>query len=186
MDIHKLITEEKLHLKHLEDLVKSSVEEEQLLTSRVMALEDDHDLTWGQKLADRVADFGGSWLFILSFFGIIFVWISINAFSLIRSPWDPYPFILLNLVLSCLAALQAPVIMMSQNRQEEKDRRRARGDFLVNMKAEMEIRGLSGKVDVLLTEQMSSLFKVQEAQLEILMRIDRHTSKLLASKNQEL
>ena len=86
MDIHKLITEEKLHLKHLEDLVKSSVEEEQLLTSRVMALEDDHDLTWGQKLADRVADFGGSWLFILSFFGIIFVWISINAFSLIESP----------------------------------------------------------------------------------------------------
>ena len=92
---------------------------------------------------------------------------------------------MLNLVLSCLAALQAPVIMMSQNRQEEKDRRRARGDFLVNMKAEMEIRSLSGKVDVLLTEQMSSLFKVQEAQLEILMRIDRHTSKLLSSKNQE-
>lgn len=110
----------------------------------------DANLTLGQRLADHIADFGGSWTFILLFLGIIVVWICLNIWLFANRGFDPYPFILLNLVLSCLAALQAPVIMMSQNRQEERDRDRAKQDYEVNLKAESEIRLLQQKVDLLL------------------------------------
>ena len=110
----------------------------------------DANLTLGQRLADKIADFGGSWTFILTFLGVMFSWIGLNAWIFSNRGFDPYPFILLNLVLSCLAALQAPVIMMSQNRQEERDRERARQDYEVNLKAESEIRLLQQKVDLLL------------------------------------
>ncbi|MBO0933150.1 DUF1003 domain-containing protein [Fibrella sp. HMF5036] len=110
----------------------------------------DANLTLGQRLADKIADFGGSWTFILTFLGVMVSWIGLNAWIFANRGFDPYPFILLNLVLSCLAALQAPVIMMSQNRQEERDRERARQDYEVNLKAESEIRLLQQKVDMLL------------------------------------
>ncbi|MBO0939121.1 DUF1003 domain-containing protein [Fibrella sp. HMF5335] len=110
----------------------------------------DANLTLGQRLADRIADFGGSWTFILTFLGLMISWIGLNVWVFANRGFDPYPFILLNLVLSCLAALQAPVIMMSQNRQEERDRERARQDYEVNLKAESEIRLLQQKVDLLL------------------------------------
>ena len=110
----------------------------------------DSNLTFGQRIADRIADFGGSWTFILSFLGFIVVWMGVNMWWFSDKGFDPYPFILLNLVLSCLAALQAPVIMMSQNRQEERDRDRARRDYEINLKAEGEIRLLQEKVDTLL------------------------------------
>ncbi|MEZ0607497.1 DUF1003 domain-containing protein [Fibrella sp. WM1] len=113
----------------------------------------DANLTFGQRLADRIADFGGSWTFILLFLGIIIVWMTTNVWYLSNRGFDPYPFILLNLVLSCLAALQAPVIMMSQNRQEERDRERARQDYEVNLKAESEIRLLQQKMDLLLQQK---------------------------------
>lgn len=103
--------------------------------------------TYGERVADRVADFGGSWTFIIWFFIIIVGWIGINVFLLVNKGFDPYPFILLNLILSCLASLQAPIIMMSQNRQEDKDRERARKDYEINMKSEMEIRELNRKLD---------------------------------------
>ena len=111
-------------------------------------IEDEVDCrTFGERLADNVADFGGSWTFIIWFFVFILVWIGINVFILLNRAFDPYPFILLNLILSCLASLQAPIIMMSQNRQEAKDRERARKDFEINMKSEMEIRALNRKLD---------------------------------------
>lgn len=110
----------------------------------------DANLTFGQRVADRIADFGGSWTFILLFLGVIIVWMAINVWYMGNRGFDPYPFILLNLLLSCLAALQAPVIMMSQNRQEERDRERARQDYEVNLKAESEIRLLQQKMDLLL------------------------------------
>ncbi len=110
----------------------------------------DANLTLGQRLADHIADFGGSWTFILTFLGIMFSWIGLNVWFFANRGFDPYPFILLNLVLSCLAALQAPVIMMSQNRQEERDRERAKQDYEVNLKAESEIRLLQQKIDVLI------------------------------------
>jgi uncharacterized membrane protein len=124
-----------------------------------------------------VAAFGGSWTFIILFFSILISWILMNLFLLADKPFDPYPFILLNLVLSCIAAIQAPIIMMSQNRRDDKDRRRSRGDYLINLKAEMEVRSLHGKIDLLITEQMQSLFKLQQAQIDLLLKIEKQQSR---------
>ncbi|WP_337044806.1 DUF1003 domain-containing protein [Emticicia sp. 17c] len=116
-------------------------------------IEDDNKpLSFGDRMADRIATFGGSWTFILSFMCFLGIWISFNIYWLRNRGFDPYPFILLNLILSCIAALQAPVIMMSQNRQEEKDRERAKIDLKINQKAEEEIRSLHRKIDILLTQ----------------------------------
>ncbi|MCH5720891.1 DUF1003 domain-containing protein [Niabella hibiscisoli] len=116
------------------------------------AIEEENktESTLGQRVADKVASFGGSWTFIISFIIFLLVWIAFNAFILLNKGFDPYPFILLNLILSCLAALQAPVIMMSQNRQEEKDRERAKKDYMINLKAELEIKLLHEKMDRLI------------------------------------
>ncbi len=124
--------------------------------------------TMGQRLADRIAVVGGSWKFIMSFAAVLFIWIVINTVILIARPFDPYPYILLNLVLSCLAAIQAPVIMMSQNRQEARDRLHAMRDYQVNLKAELEIRHLNQKVDHLLSHQWERLVEIQEIQLELI------------------
>ena len=105
---------------------------------------------FGDRLADKVALFGGSWTFIISFMVLGVAWITFNSVALVFKPADPYPFILLNLILSCLAALQAPIIMMSQNRQEAKDRTRAEHDYKVNLKAELEIRRLDEKIERIL------------------------------------
>ncbi len=125
-------------------------------------------LTTGQRIADKVASFGGSWTFIISFGVFIFIWISINIFWLVNKGFDPYPFILLNLILSCLAALQAPVIMMSQNRQEEKDRDRAKKDYMINLKSELEIRTLHEKIDHFSMDQQQELLELQKKQIEIM------------------
>jgi uncharacterized membrane protein len=127
-------------------------------------------LTFGQKMADKVASFGGSWLFISIFTGLIVLWILLNSFILINldSSFDPYPYIFLNLVLSMLAAFQAPVILMSQNRQSFKDRLSAEHDYEVNLKAELEIIGLHEKVDSLREQQWSELIAIQQEQLRLL------------------
>jgi uncharacterized membrane protein len=137
----------------------------------------DEKLTLGQRIADRIAYFGGSWTFILSFFGFIFLWIVLNIYLLRSGAFDAYPFILLNLILSCLASLQAPVIMMSQNRQEEKDRIRSKHDYQVNLKAELEIRMLHEKVDHLILNQQQRLFEMQQMQLEMLEEITNRLPK---------
>ncbi|MEN9598849.1 MAG: hypothetical protein RL596_1160 [Bacteroidota bacterium] len=114
---------------------------------------DQQALNFGQQLADKVAAFGGSWTFISSFLTFIIVWIVLNVLLFLNKGFDPYPFILLNLILSCIAAIQAPVIMMSQNRQEEKDRERAKNDYEINLKSEKEIRELQQKIDELMGMQ---------------------------------
>ena len=147
MEIKDLLTEEKLQLKHMDDLVTQVIEDENIITRKIIEGESDEAASFGQKLSDRMADVGGSWGFIIGFLVFIALWVAFNIFSSREQAADPYPFIFLNLLLSCLAAFQAPVIMMSQNRQEEKDRRRARSDYMINLKAEMEIRALHDKLD---------------------------------------
>ena len=122
----------------------------------------------GSDLSDRIASFGGSWTFIMIFGAVLFVWIVINTIVLATRAFDPYPFILMNLILSCLAALQAPIIMMSQNRAEARDRARAENDYKVNLKAELEIRHLHEKIDHLLRKQYNRLFEIQQIQIELL------------------
>lgn len=148
-------------LSELEKTVLSNVHERRTLTDKVE--EPEQPLTLGQRWADHIAGFGGSWTFIL-LFGIILTWILLNV-ALLRqlAGFDPYPFILLNLVLSCLAALQAPVIMMSQNRQEEKDRERAKKDYMINLKAELELRIMHEKLDHLTRQQASTTQLLTEA-----------------------
>ncbi len=172
MDLKKLILDEQLYANKMHDLVKESLKEENLLSAKLIELEADSGSTFGQKLADGIAEFGGSWTFIISFFVFFGLWILANILFLRSHAFDPYPFILLNLILSCIASLQAPVIMMSQNRQENKDRRRARSDYMVNLKAEMEVRGLHSKIDILIADQMKNLFEIQQAQLELLQKIE--------------
>lgn len=129
------------------------------------------DVSVGGRVSDLFAKFGGSWTFIIFFVVVIVVWMSINAAIVGGADFDPYPFILLNLVLSCLAALQAPIILMSQNRQELKDRMRAENDYQVNLKAELEIRHLHEKMDHLINRQWERLAEIQEIQLEIMQDI---------------
>ncbi|MEZ4459223.1 MAG: DUF1003 domain-containing protein [bacterium] len=120
-------------------------------------------------MADKVASFGGSWAFIGLFGGFMFVWIGVNTFILASAKaFDPYPYILLNLFLSMLAAIQAPVIMMSQNRQEERDRLRAENDYQVNLKAELEIRMIDEKIEHLMHNQWQRMLEIQYVQMEMI------------------
>lgn len=151
----------------LEEKVLAAIERRETVSSDTNKKVDE-GATFGQRLADRVATFGGSWGFIGLFLGILVVWMIFNSATARQDHFDPYPFILLNLVLSCVAALQAPVIMMSQNRQEQKDRIRAENDYSTNLKAELEVRLLHEKLDHLLTKQMIRLFEVQDLQVALL------------------
>lgn len=161
-------------LSELEKKVLHSVNSNQTLTDKLEEA-DDKGATFGQRVADKVASFGGSWTFILSFCGFLVIWIAFNAFWLANKGFDPYPFILLNLILSCLAALQAPVIMMSQNRQEEKDRERAKNDYMVNLKSELEIRTLHEKIDHFIMDQHQELIELQKTQIEMMKDILKQT-----------
>lgn len=139
--------------------------------SRDTNQEFNERLTFGQRLADRVAAFGGSWTFIISFAVVLLAWIVLNSLVWLGRPFDPYPYILLNLVLSSLAALQAPVIMMSQNRQAAKDRLDAQHDYEVNLKAEMEILALHEKFDTLRERQWADLVAMQQEQIGLLTQL---------------
>lgn len=153
----------------LNDLHKNVLKSLSGEKSFVNKIEDEVDSrTFGQVIADKVASFGGSWTFIISFFIFITIWIGSNVFLLLNKGFDPYPFILLNLILSCIAALQAPVIMMSQNRQEEKDRERAKKDYMINLKSELEIRMLDEKLDHLIMHQQQELIEIQKVQIEMM------------------
>lgn len=161
----------------LEKTVLETITEHDTLADKVD--EDSAVLTFGQRVADKVATFGGSWTFILSFGGFLFIWIGCNVLFLHNRGFDPYPFILLNLLLSCLAALQAPIIMMSQNRQEEKDRERSKKDYMVNLKSELELRILHEKLDHLIMHQQQQLLQIQKIQIDmmndILRQVDRNS-----------
>ena len=144
--------------------------------SKLVQQEYEAAMTFGERIADRVAKFGGSWTFIMIFGGVLLVWMAINTWVLVRRPFDPFPFILLNLVLSTLAALQAPVIMMSQNRQAEKDRLQATQDYQINLMAEIEIRDLHDKMDGLRYKQWHELWHMQQRQLELLEHLHKEIS----------
>jgi uncharacterized membrane protein len=171
-DIIKLLNAKSDHIKKLQEIVKKAIEEETLITTNLLNPPKEI-LTRGQSISDKVAKFGGSWAFIITFFLILFVWILFNTITPIRDNFDPYPFILMNLILSCIAALQAPVIMMSQNRKEEIDRKRSENDYLINLKAELEIKALNQKIDLLIEEQIKTLFESQALQLDILKKIEK-------------
>jgi len=168
--VKNVLEKEKGELSALEKQIISSLKEQELLSKNIN-IEFDQQLAFGERFADRLAELAGSWSFIMIFFGVLLLWIVINTIVLIWKPFDPYPFILLNLILSCLAAMQAPVIMMSQNRQETKDRLRAEHDYQVNLKAELEIRNLHDKLDHLLTNQWQRLLEIQEMQMELMEQI---------------
>jgi uncharacterized membrane protein len=165
-----LLESEKGELTTLEQEVLNSIQAHELLAKNVDA-EFEKKWTFGERLADKIASFGGSWTFLICFGAFIALWIGMNSIVLILRPLDPYPFILLNLILSCLASIQAPIIMMSQNRQEEKDRLRSQHDYQVNLKAELEIRHLHDKMDHLLSHQWERLARIQEIQLDLLSEI---------------
>lgn len=164
--ISKFLQTEISQLSKLEkDVVRSLGDD----TSFVAKVEEEVDArNYGQIVADKVAAFGGSWTFIIAFFIFISIWIGSNVIIFTNKEFDPYPFILLNLILSCVAALQAPVIMMSQNRQEEKDRERAKKDYMINLKSELEIRMLDDKIDHLVMHQQQELIEIQKVQIEMM------------------
>jgi uncharacterized membrane protein len=168
--VKRMLMEEDGELNKLDLEVMESIKNRDLISAK-LDTEDGEKPSMGQRIADKVALFGGSWKFIIIFAIILFSWIFINSYLLLKKPFDPYPFILLNLILSCLAAIQAPVIMMSQNRQEAKDRARAQNDYQVNLKAEIEIRQLHEKVDHILINQAKRLFEIQEIQIELMEQI---------------
>lgn len=176
-EIDQLLSDESKHLEKLHEIVRETIIAEELIIHNLLhpPLEI---LTEGQKISDKVARFGGSWRFIILFGIVLTLWIVFNVVTIGYFRFDPYPFILMNLILSCIAALQAPVIMMSQNRQEEKDRMRSENDYLINLKSEMQIRSLNQKIDLLLEEQIKTLFETQEKQFVILTEIKTKIEKL--------
>ncbi|WP_321519038.1 DUF1003 domain-containing protein [uncultured Bacteroides sp.] len=175
--IEGTITKQVGRLTDLEKTVIDSLKEKTTLTDK-LDNEEKQVLTFGQRVADHVASFGGSWTFIISFGVFLFLWISVNVFWLVNKGFDPYPFILLNLILSTIAALQAPVIMMSQNRQEEKDRERAKKDYMVNLKSELEIRMLHEKIDHLIINEQQEILDIHKAQVDMLNDILKRIEKL--------
>ena len=173
--LKKIMIDEKGEVSELENEVINKMSEYESISSNIEK-EFNANISFGEKLSDSIASFGGSWKFIITFSLIIFFWIIVNSYFLLAKSFDPYPFILLNLVLSCLAALQAPIIMMSQNRQEARDRNRAEQDYKINLKAELELRQLHQKVDHLLIQQWERMAEIQEIQLEMLEEIRKPNS----------
>jgi len=165
--VQSLVESEKGELTSLEDEVLRSLSEHELLSANI---EETFEKRWtlGERMADRLAAFGGSWTFLMLFALFLLLWVGMNSTLLYVKPVDPYPYIFLNLILSCLAAVQAPIIMMSQNRQEDKDRLRSQHDYQVNLKSELEIRHLHEKIDHLMTQQWERLVQIQKLQVDLL------------------
>ena len=165
--VSELLRSERGELTRLEQEVVQSLADHETLAENIETEFEGHR-TFGERLSDHLASFGGSWSFLISFGVVLVIWMGFNIIVVAKDQFDPYPFILLNLVLSCLAAIQAPIIMMSQKRQEAKDRLRGENDYRVNLKAELEIRHLHEKIDHILTRQWERLAEIQQIQLEIM------------------
>ncbi len=176
-EIDELLVEGEQQIDKLQQIVRNTIKEEELITDNLLNPPAEV-LSRGQRISDKVARFGGSWKFIIIFSVILAVWITFNTLAPHKYDFDPYPFILMNLILSCVAALQAPIIMMSQNRQEEKDRIRSENDYLINLKAELEVRSLHQKMDLLLQEEIKTLYNAQERQLKMLQVLNDKIDKL--------
>ncbi len=171
--ISDFLSKELGELSELEKKVVDSFQNNTTLTDKI-DITDDTSISFGQRVADKVATFGGSWTFIILFSTFLVLWIGMNVWWFKNQSFDPYPFILLNLILSCIAAMQAPIIMMSQNRQEEKDRIRAQNDYMINLKSEVEIRMLHEKIDHLILHQQEELFEIQRIQIDMMEEILQH------------
>ena len=176
--MHRLLQAEKKELNKLETEVLESLGKDELLSHKLKN-QNLPALSFGDRIADKVASFGGSWAFIISFFIFLLLWMLLNVVMVATSgsTFDPYPFILLNLILSTLASIQAPVIMMSQNRKEERDRQRAEDDYKINLKAELEIRMLHEKIDHMILRQNQRLIDIQEQQTDMLTDILKKLEK---------
>src|SRR5882724_1362408 len=170
--VKEVLQEEIGELSALDQEVIESLHQHEILSSD-LSKQFERKLTFGERLSDHIAEFGGSWKFLITFGAVIVVWIGANVALLATRAFDPYPFILLNLILSCLAAVQAPIIMMSQNRAEARDRLRGENDYKINLKAELEIRHLHEKIDHLLRRQYNRLFEIQQIQIELLEEISQ-------------
>jgi uncharacterized membrane protein len=171
--VEELLKLEHGELTELDRQVAESLANYETIAENIDA-EYEEQRTFGELWSDRLADFGGSWIFIVWFLAALALWIVFNQVAPGDQRFDPYPYILLNLILSCVAALQAPIIMMSQNRQDAKDRLRSRNDYQVNLKAELEIRHLHEKIDHLMSRQWQRLAEIQQMQLETMQDIARH------------
>jgi len=172
--VQQAVAEEKEELAALDRAINATLDEEEILSKNVDQ-EYRRRLTLADRAADKLAAFGGSWRFV-GLFGLILVaWITLNSIALLKRPFDPFPYILLNLVLSCLAAIQAPIIMMSQNRWEARDRLRAEHDYNVNRKAEVEVRNLHGKLDHVITQQSRRLLEIQQIQTALMAELTAAT-----------
>ncbi|SLJ84735.1 hypothetical protein DABAL43B_1540 [Psychrobacter sp. DAB_AL43B] len=170
--VHSSLKSGKGEVTDLESELIKSMQQHELITKNIdTGL--DQKWTFGERLADKIATFGGSWSFLICFAIFLAIWIIVNTVVMVARPADPYPFILLNLILSCIAAIQAPVIMMSQNRQETKDRLRSENDYQINLKAELEIQQLHEKLDHLLIHQWDRLTEIQEIQLDLLSEMSK-------------
>src|ERR1041384_204350 len=171
--VKEVLQDEIGELSALDQEVVESLQQHEILSEDI-SKQFEKKLTFGERLSDHIAEFGGSWKFLITFGAVLLIWIAINGVILVTHAFDPYPFILLNLILSCLAAVQAPIIMMSQNRAEARDRLRAENDYKVNLKAGLEIRHLHEKLDHLLRRQYNRLFEIQQIQIELLQEIGRY------------
>lgn len=172
--VGEVMENEKRELALLEGAVRQTMNNHALLAKNIN-IEFERQLSFGERVSDRIADFAGSWIFIISFLGVLFLWIIVNTFIIVSHPFDPYPYILLNLVLSAVAAIQAPIIIMSQNRQESRDRLIAEHDYKVNLNTEMEIHQLHKKIDHLLFNQGQRLLEIQKIQVELMEDLVRKT-----------
>ncbi|MDT2658731.1 DUF1003 domain-containing protein [Enterococcus hulanensis] len=159
---HKIRTQQ-VHIKNVNDALKTKE-------------------TFGQRIADGIAKFGGSWTFIIAFIFILVTWITLNTLPLFFEPFDKFPYILLNLALSCLAAIQAPIILMSQNRQTERDRVEADNDYEVNVKSEVEIHLLHEKIDYLMESKWQHLTELQQLQIELLQELIKQNQNFLENE----
>jgi uncharacterized membrane protein len=174
--VEELLRQEHGEFSELDRQVAESIARQDTIAENVEDEYDEHR-TFGERLSDHLASFGGSWAFLIAFFVVLVIWMAFNVLKGEKDAFDPYPFILLNLVLSCLAAIQAPVIMMSQKRQEAKDRQRSHNDYRVNLKAELEIRHLHEKIDYLISRQWQRLSEIQQVQIEMLQQAQIKTSR---------
>ncbi len=176
MHLKRLIKQERGSFDKLDTEVISAISNKDVISDNIES-DLEKGFSFGQRVADKVAEFGGSWYFIFSFAIFLFLWMAVNVWILVSKPFDPYPFILLNLILSTLAAIQAPIIMMSQNRQEDKDRKRGENDYKINLKAELEIKLLHEKIDHLILSQNKRQMETQELQIDYLEEIIEKLNK---------
>ncbi|MGX7265844.1 DUF1003 domain-containing protein [Enterococcus crotali] len=179
--IKAMITSDSQTMEKLNENIVQNIKNNETISNNLNTTVEKN-LTLGQKTADKIAKFGGSWPFIFLFIAVLVIWIVINSTQLFGKPFDSYPFILLNLALSCLAAIQAPVIMMSQNRQEARDREQANNDYKVNLKAEIEVNLLHEKMDYLINSQWQHLVQMQHMQIELLGELQEQINELNTKK----